>query len=158
MKSVLIADDEVDRARWWHFTTLLPASRQMSELSTDSGGLDGLPFGGSYVGVLVLISTVWAQQTKRALTRALIGGAQPVEGWWAPVAQHTYKRKSWGSVEVAKKRSPPIAPPMVTLADRGCAEATGSATGPPSLHRSFVVRRPCPTPPPPSSTTSTAAL
>ena len=53
--------------------------------------------------MLVLISTVWAQRTKRALTRALIGGAQPVEGWWAPVAQHTYKRKRWGSVEVAKK-------------------------------------------------------
>ena len=48
--------------------------------------------------MLVLISTVWAQRTKRALTRALIGGAQPVEGWWTPVAQHTYKRKRWGSV------------------------------------------------------------
>ena len=48
--------------------------------------------------MLVLISTVWAQRTKQALTRALIGGAQPVEGWWAPVAQHTYKRKRWGSV------------------------------------------------------------
>ena len=47
--------------------------------------------------MLVLISTVWAQRTKRALTRALIGGAQPVEGWWAPIAQHTYKRKRWGS-------------------------------------------------------------
>ena len=48
--------------------------------------------------MLVLISTVWAQRTKRALTRALIEGAQPVEGWWALVAQHTYKRKRWGSV------------------------------------------------------------
>ena len=52
MKSVLIADDEVDRARWWHFTTPRPVSQQMSKLSADSGGLDGLPFGGSSVGVL----------------------------------------------------------------------------------------------------------
>ena len=37
--------------------------------------------------VLVLISSIWAQRTKWTLTRALIGGAQPMEGWWAPVAQ-----------------------------------------------------------------------
>ena len=72
MKSVLIADDEVDRARWWHFTTPLPASRQMSELSTDSGGLDGLPFGGSYVGVLE-----GPDRTRKVeMTRALPGQAR----------------------------------------------------------------------------------
>ena len=53
--------------------------------------------------MLVSISTVWAQLTKRALTRALIGGAQPVEGWWAPVVQDTYKRKMWGSVAHSPK-------------------------------------------------------
>ena len=37
--------------------------------------------------MLVLISSIWAQRTKWTLTRALIGGAQPMEGWWAPVAQ-----------------------------------------------------------------------
>ena len=59
------------------------------------------------IEVLVLISTVWAQRTKRALTRALIGGAQPVEGWWAPVVQHTYKRKRWGvSGTMSKVRRP----------------------------------------------------
>ena len=42
--------------------------------------------------VLVLISTIWAQRTKWTLTRALIGGAQPMEGWWAPVAQPHKKR------------------------------------------------------------------
>ena len=72
--------------------------------------------------MLVLISTVWAQLTKRALTRALIGGAQPVEGWWAPVAQHTYKRKRWGSVAQCPKFVA-LYPPTETLADQGCAEA-----------------------------------
>ena len=72
MKSVLIADDEVDRARWWHFTTPRPAARQMSELSTDSGGLDGLPFGGSYVGVLE-----GPDRTRKVeMTRALPGQAR----------------------------------------------------------------------------------
>ena len=42
--------------------------------------------------VLVLISTIWAQRTKWTLTRALIGGAQPMEDWWAPVAQ-PHKRR-----------------------------------------------------------------
>ena len=42
--------------------------------------------------LLVLISTIWAQRTKWTLTRALIGGAQPMEGWWAPVAQ-PHKRR-----------------------------------------------------------------
>ena len=56
--------------------------------------------------MLVLISTVWAQWTKRALNRALIGGAQPVEGWWAPVAQHTYKRKRWGQWHNVQSSSP----------------------------------------------------
>jgi len=70
----------------------------------------------------VLISTVWAQRTKRALTRALIGGAQPVEGWWAPVAQHTYKRKRWGSVAQCQKFVA-LYPPTETLADQGYAEA-----------------------------------
>ena len=53
--------------------------------------------------MLVLISTVWAQRTKRALTRALIVGAQPVEGWWAPIAQHTYKRRGGGQEHGVKK-------------------------------------------------------
>ena len=44
------------------------------------------------VAMLVLISTIWAQRTKWTLTRALIGGAQPMEGWWAPVAQ-PHKRR-----------------------------------------------------------------
>ena len=68
--------------------------------------------------LLVLISTVWAQRTKRALTRALIGGAEPVEGWWAPVAQHTYKRRGGGQ-EHAVQRLSPIVPPIETLADLG---------------------------------------
>ena len=68
--------------------------------------------------MLVLISTVWAQQTKRALTRALIGGAQPVEGWWAPVAQHTYKRRGAGQ-EHGVQRWSPFVPPIETLADLG---------------------------------------
>ena len=87
--------------------------------------------------MLVLISTVWAQRTKRALTRALIGGAQPVEGWWAPVAQHTYKRKRWGSVARGPKFVILLPPPTETLADRGCAEAAGSSTGaaPASRHQ-----------------------
>ena len=59
--------------------------------------LKGVELDKPYLCMLVLISTVWAQRTKRALTRVLIGGAQPVEGWWAPVAQHTYKKKRWGS-------------------------------------------------------------
>ena len=42
--------------------------------------------------LLVLISNIWAQRTKWTLTRALIGGAQPMEGWWAPVAQ-PHKRR-----------------------------------------------------------------
>ena len=86
--------------------------------------------------MLVLISTVWAQRTKRALTRALIGGTQPVEGWWAPVAQHTYKRKRWGLVALCPKFVA-FAPPTETLADRGCTEAAGSSTGaaPASRHR-----------------------
>ena len=72
MKSVLIADDEVDRARWWHFTTPLPASRQMSELSTDSGGLDGLPSAGNSVGVLE-----GPDRTRKVeMTRALPGQAR----------------------------------------------------------------------------------
>ena len=80
--------------------------------------------------MLVLISTVWAQRTKRTLTRALIVGAQPVEGWWAPVAQHTYKRKRWGSVAQCPKFVA-LYPPTETLADQGCAEAAGSSTSSP---------------------------
>jgi hypothetical protein len=71
VKSVLIADDEVDRARWWHFTTPWPASRQMSESSADSGGLDGLPSGGNSVGVLE-----GSDRTRKVeMTRALPGQA-----------------------------------------------------------------------------------
>ena len=101
--------------------------------------------------MLVLISTVWAQRTKRALTHALIGGAQPVEGWWAPVAQHTYKRRGGGQWHTVQ-RSSPFVPPIETLADQGCAEATGSATGPPSPLRHASVG-PCATPPAPSRIT-----
>ena len=101
--------------------------------------------------MLVLISTVWAQRTKRALTRALIGGAQPVEGWWAPVAQHTYKRKRWGSVADSLKIAA-FAPPIETLAGQGCAEAMGGATSPPSPLRHASVG-PCATPPAPSRIT-----
>jgi len=42
------------------------------------------PSGNMYL--LVLISSIWDQRTKWTLTRALIGGAQPMEGWWASVA------------------------------------------------------------------------
>ena len=52
MKSVPIADDGDDGARWEHFTTLQPTSRQMPEPSAGSGGLDGLPPGGDFVGML----------------------------------------------------------------------------------------------------------
>ena len=72
MKSVLIADDEVERARWWHFTTPQPASRQMPESSADSGGLDGLPSCGNSVGVLE-----GPDRTRKIeMTRALPGQAR----------------------------------------------------------------------------------
>ncbi|KAG2635384.1 hypothetical protein PVAP13_2NG349406 [Panicum virgatum] len=74
--------------------------------------------------MLVLISTVWAQRTKRALTRALIGGAQPVEGWWALVAQHTYKRKRWGSVAPSPKFVA-LSPTNRNPSRSGCAESDG---------------------------------
>ena len=71
MKSILIADDEVDRARWWHFTTSQPTSRQMPESSADSGGLDGLPSCGNSVGVLE-----GSDRTRKVeMTRALPGQA-----------------------------------------------------------------------------------
>ena len=71
MKSILIADDEVDRARWWHFTTSQPTSQQMPESSADSGGLDGLPSGGNSVGVLE-----GPDRTRKVeMTRALPGQA-----------------------------------------------------------------------------------
>ena len=42
-KSVPVADDGVDRARWGHSTALRPVSRQMPILSASTSGLDGLP-------------------------------------------------------------------------------------------------------------------
>ena len=107
--------------------------------------LKGVELDKPYLCMLVLISTVWAQWTKRALTRALIGGAQPVEGWWAPVVQHTYKRKRWGRQWQVVQSSSPFAPPTETLADQGCAEATGSATSSPSSpgDHGTVRRHPC---------------
>ena len=110
--------------------------------------------------LLVLISTVWAQRTKRALTRALIGGAQPVKGWWTPVAQHTYKRKMWGSVAPSPKFVA-LSPTNRNLSRSGCAESDGKrhrlgvATGrrlchlcikPPSSSPTPVPLRPSPPP------------
>ena len=64
--------------------------------------------------MLVLISSIWAQRTKWTLTRALIGGAQPMEGWWAaPVAQpHKREVRTSGTTYEVHRRhcSPPQNP------------------------------------------------
>ena len=52
VKSAPVADDGFDADCWGHPTALRPASRQMSEPSAGSGGLDGLRPGGDYVGML----------------------------------------------------------------------------------------------------------
>ena len=59
--------------------------------------------------MLVLISSIWAQRTKWTLTRALIGGAQPMEGWWAPVAQ-PHKREVRTSGTRGRGSPPPLFP------------------------------------------------
>ena len=51
VKSVPIADDGDDGARWEHSTTQRPVSWQMPEASAGSRGLDVLPPGGDSVGV-----------------------------------------------------------------------------------------------------------
>ena len=62
--------------------------------------------------MLVLISTVWTQRTKRALTRALIGGAQPMEGWWALVAQpHKREVRTSGTTHEVHRRHFPTSKP-----------------------------------------------
>ena len=63
--------------------------------------------------MLVLISSIWAQRTKWTLTRALIGGAQPMEGWWAPVARpHKREVRTSGTMErfAGRHCSPPRNP------------------------------------------------
>ena len=107
--------------------------------------------------LLVLISTVWAQRTKRALTRALIGGAQPVEGWWAPVAQHTYKRKRWGVSGTGSKVRRPVAPTNRNPSRSGMCWSGGK------LHHGHIIvlyatgTGYCTTPPSCASASSTAS-
>ena len=65
--------------------TALPVSFPCS--SASGWGTDYLmatATAGRELMVVVLISTIWTQQTKWT-SRVLIGGAQPMEGWWAPV-------------------------------------------------------------------------
>ena len=61
------------------------------------------------VVLLVLISSIWAQRTKWTLTGALIGGAQPMEGWWAPVAR-PHKREVRTSGTNDEVHRPPLFP------------------------------------------------
>jgi hypothetical protein len=70
------------------------------------------------------------------LDRALIGGAQPIHGWWAPDALR-YKKEEWGP----RARQPRLAVHSTHStnprpSDRLCAVASGRTTAPP-LYYSF---------------------
>ena len=82
-----------------------------------------------------MISSIWAQRTKWTLTRALIGGAQPMEGWWAPVAQpHKREVRTSDTTDEVRCRhcSPPQNPNPIREGGLQRREA------PPRHHRSAV--------------------
>ena len=71
--------------------------------------------------MLVLISSIWAQRTKWTLTHALIGGAQPIEGWWAPVAQpHKREVRTSGTTHEVHRRHFPTSKTLIRSERVGC--------------------------------------
>jgi len=99
--------------------------------------------------MLVLISTIWAQRTKWTLTRALIGGAQPMEGWWAPVAQpHKREVRTNGTNDEVHRCH--CSPPQTLIRSERVGRSGGkhhwhsySTAPPPSCLHCTDRRRPC---------------
>jgi hypothetical protein len=75
------------------------------------------------------------------------GTPSPLEGWWAPVAQH-YKREWAPQAQTTRFAATTVNPSLQTRADgEGCAEVTGcptdATTGPLRRRRPYSDRR-CP--------------
>ena len=92
--------------------------------------------------MLVLISTIWAQRTKWTLTRALIGGAQPMEGWWAPVAQlHKREMRTSGTNDEIHCCSLGSHLKTLTRSEKGAAAAGSAITPSPACRRHCTAAR-----------------
>jgi hypothetical protein len=87
-----------------------------------------------------LISTDPAQRPSRARSRGLVGGAQPIHGWWAPIAQ-CYIEEVGATARSTRFTAPPQTPPT-TLATEGALERREAPPSPPQTS-CFITRTRC---------------
>jgi hypothetical protein len=73
------------------------------------------------------------------LDRALIGGAQPIHGWWAPDALRYIKKGVGAAGTRSKVRRAPKPTPQTLGLRSACAVASGSTTAPPPFYSFPVV-------------------
>jgi hypothetical protein len=92
----------------------LPRNSALEQQTPHQGQSDNNPDADEVELLVRLISHQDGPTAIWALTRALIGGAQPISGWWAPVALRNKRR--WGPAAHGMRFTySRVSPPSKTL-------------------------------------------